>query len=230
MKPIGISPSRRTFLRSVSVIAPAATVAGVVGTSVASALTAPTPYQPRFFDDSQWAILNAAVDRLIPSDEHGPGAVEAGVSEFIDRQMNTPYGYGALWYMSGPFVKDAPPEFGYQLPQSPRELYRSGLAGLDQTVRKQIGRGFAELSTSERDEVLHRLEDGKLDVGEIPALVFFSQLLQNTREGYFCDPKHGGNKNMAAWRMINFPGARADFMDWVEQYGKRYPLPPSSSA
>jgi gluconate 2-dehydrogenase gamma chain len=55
-------------------------------------------------------------------------------------------------------------------------------------------------------------------------------LLQNTREGYFCDPKHGGNKGMAAWRMINFPGARADYIDWVEQYGRRYPLPPVSSA
>jgi gluconate 2-dehydrogenase gamma chain len=230
MKPIGISPSRRAFLRSAAAAAPAATIAGVIGTSAASALTSPQPYRPRYFNDVEWTTLNALVDRLIPADEQGPGAIEAGVGEFIDRQMNTPYGYGALWYMSAPFVKDAPPEFGYQLPQSPRELYRSALVNLNQAVQKQTGKSFADLTASEKDGVLHQLEAGKLDIGEIPASDFFAQLLQNTREGYFCDPKHGGNKGMAAWKMINFPGARGDFIDWVEQYGKRYPLPPSSSA
>ncbi len=58
--------------------------------------------------------------------------------------------------------------------------------------------------------------------------MFFGQLLQNTYEGYFCDPVHGGNRNMAAWKMIGFPGARADYMDWVHQYGVKYPLPPVS--
>ena len=51
-------------------------------------------------------------------------------------------------------------------------------------------------------------------------------LLQNTKEGYFSDPIHGGNKHMGGWKMIGFPGARADFMDWVDQYGKAYPIGP----
>jgi gluconate 2-dehydrogenase gamma chain len=229
MKPVGISPWRRAFLRGVAAAAPAATVAGVIGTSAASALTAPQPYRPRYFNDIEWTTLNALVDRLIPADEHGPGAIEAGVSEFIDRQMNTPYGYGALWYMNGPFLESASPEFGYQLPHSPRSLYRNALTGLDLAVQKQTGKRFGDLTASEKDGVLHQLETGKLNIGEIPTADFFAQLLQNTREGYFCDPKHGGNRDMAAWKMINFPGARADFMDWVEQYGERYPLPPSSS-
>jgi gluconate 2-dehydrogenase gamma chain len=230
MKPLGIIPSRRDFLRSVAAAAPAAVISGVAGTSAASALTASQPYQPRYFNETEWTTLNALVDRLIPADEHGPGGIEAGVTEFIDRQMSTPYGYGALWYMNGPFVKNTLPEFGYQLPHSPRRLYRSALAGLNQALRKRIGNTFANLIASEQDSVLHQLEAGQVDIGEIPASDFFTQLLQNTREGYFCDPKHGGNKDMAAWKMIHFPGARADFMDWVEQYGKRYPLPPSSSA
>lgn len=58
--------------------------------------------------------------------------------------------------------------------------------------------------------------------------MFFGQLLQNTREGYFCDPIHGGNKDLAAWKMIGFPGARADFMDFVNQNGKAYPYGPVS--
>jgi gluconate 2-dehydrogenase gamma chain len=44
--------------------------------------------------------------------------------------------------------------------------------------------------------------------------------------GYFCDPRHGGNKNMAAWKMIGYPGARADYADWVEVRNRPYPLPP----
>ncbi|STW69178.1 gluconate 2-dehydrogenase subunit gamma [Klebsiella pneumoniae] len=50
---------------------------------------------------------------------------------------------------------------------------------------------------------------------------------KNTREGFFSDPIHGGNKGMVGWTLINFPGARADFMDWVER-GERYPFPPVS--
>ena len=47
-----------------------------------------------------------------------------------------------------------------------------------------------------------------------------------TQEGYLADPIHGGNKNMGSWKMIGFPGTRADFIDWVEKYGARYPLSP----
>jgi gluconate 2-dehydrogenase gamma chain len=76
--------------------------------------------------------------------------------------------------------------------------------------------------------MLHQMEDDKLDIGQVRSSAFFSQLLQNTYEGYFCGPVHGGNRNMAAWAMIGFPGARADYMDWVRQYGVKYPLPPVS--
>ena len=50
--------------------------------------------------------------------------------------------------------------------------------------------------------------------------------MQNTKEGYLADPIHGGNKNLASWKMIGFPGARADFIDWVDKYGAHYPLRP----
>jgi gluconate 2-dehydrogenase gamma chain len=56
-------------------------------------------YTPAFFNADEWRFLNAFVDRLIPHDDVGPGAVEAGVPVFIDQQMNTKYGYGGLWFM-----------------------------------------------------------------------------------------------------------------------------------
>ena len=51
-------------------------------------------------------------------------------------------------------------------------------------------------------------------------------LLQNTVEGYFSDPIYGGNRDLGAWRMIGFPGARYDLRPWVSRYGEPYPLPP----
>ena len=83
-------------------------------------------YAPTFFTASEWAFVNAAVDRLIPSGDDGPGGVEAGVPEFIDRQMELPYGHGAYFYMRGPFQPNAPAELGYQLRHTPRELYGWG--------------------------------------------------------------------------------------------------------
>ncbi|HET6195069.1 MAG TPA: gluconate 2-dehydrogenase subunit 3 family protein, partial [Acetobacteraceae bacterium] len=71
-------------------------------------------YTPRFFSPEEWAFVNAASARLIPNDHLGPGAVQAGVPEYIDRQMDTPWASGALWYMRGPFDADAPATLGYQ--------------------------------------------------------------------------------------------------------------------
>ena len=55
--------------------------------------------------------------------------------------------------------------------------------------------------------MLKGLESGeiKLDDG-VDSKAFFAMLLQNTKEGYFSDPIYGGNKDMAAWKMIGFPG------------------------
>jgi gluconate 2-dehydrogenase gamma chain len=75
-------------------------------------------------------------------------------------------------------------------------------------MQKRYAKRSEQLDSSIKDSVIGELETGKIDIGAVPPHDFFAQLLQNTREGYFCDPRHGGNKGMAAWRMINFPGAR----------------------
>ena len=102
-------------------------VATIEGT-LAEAPTSETSYTPTFFNSVEWTFINAAVDRLIPSDGAGPGGLETGVSEFIDRQMELPYGHRAYFYLQGPFQPDAPATLGYQLRYTPRELYRSGIA------------------------------------------------------------------------------------------------------
>jgi gluconate 2-dehydrogenase gamma chain len=224
---------RRDFLRGAAGLAAASTLgAACTRTSerAADAARSPSapaaPYTPGYFSAAEWAFVNAAVDRLIPLDANGPGGVEAGVPVFLDRQMQLPYGHGAYWYMQGPYHPDAPPTLGYQLRQTPRELYRAGIALADRAARQAHGQAFAALDAGRRDALLSRLEAGQLPEDGALGAAFFALLLRNTREGYFADPMYGGNRGMAAWKMIGFPGARADFTDWIDQAGKPYPYGP----
>ena len=224
--------SRRDFLLRTIALAPAMAVGGTAMGALtvpmaAAASVAPRAarsYQPSWFTAEEFAFITAAVARLIPNDERGPGALEAGVPEFIDRQMNTPYATGNNWYMQGPFNPDLPKELGYQLPLVPQLIYRLGLADADAWSKQQHGKVFAQLSGEQQDALLTAFENGSATFPQLPAKTFFSFLLQNTREGYFSDPIHGGNQGMVGWKLIGFPGARADFMDWVAR-GERYPFP-----
>ncbi|SUB83546.1 Gluconate 2-dehydrogenase subunit 3 precursor [Pragia fontium] len=232
--------SRRDFLLKTITLVPAValgstgigTLAAPLSTQAAAKeqIAPPQPtrdYQPTFFTSEEFAFIKAAVSRLIPQDDRGPGALEAGVPEFIDRQMQTPYASGANWYMQGPFYPESDPALGYQLPLQPREIYRLGIHEANQYARNQTGKLFAELSTDQQDQLLMQFEAGKAEFQQVPSKIFFSALLQNTHEGFFSDPIHGGNQGLVGWTLIGFPGARADFMDWVER-NEAYPFPPVS--
>ncbi|MEM5312561.1 gluconate 2-dehydrogenase subunit 3 family protein [Paraburkholderia sp. JHI869] len=233
---------RRRFLRQVLAIVPAATVAtGATITQSAcdsnsghreareDAADNSARHHPTFFTDVEWIFIHAAVDRLIPEDSLGPGAVKAGVPEYIDRQMEMPYGHGKLWYMQGPFHTDQAPEMGYQLNLTPRDIYRNGIKECDEYCAKQYsGKAFSKLDVATQETVLHAVEKGQVHFESVPAKVFFSYLLANTKEGFLADPIYGGNKNMVGWKMVGFPGARADYMDWIDQPGVKYPYGPVS--
>ena len=183
-------------------------------------------YKATFLNAAEWAFVLAACDRLIPADNIGPSAGQAGVPEFIDRHMQTPYASGDIWYMQGPFV-EAAPQFGYQGRLPVRDILRVGIKGIDAHCQKRFsGKTLAQIGHADQEALLKAAEAGKLELEDISAKEFFTQLLNETRMGYFCDPKHGGNKNMSAWKMIGYPGMRADYTDWVEVRNQPYPLPP----
>lgn len=227
------SPSRRSLIKSLVFVPMGVGVAGALhGVTGANASSTnapegkPDPYSPTFFTQDEWRFLGAAVDRLIPHDEHGPGAVESGVLEFLDRHMQTPYAAGDIWYMQGPFL-EAPAEFGYQGKLPLRDIIRVGIKAVDAyCVSNFSGKKFADLGTAKQEALLKDMEGGKVKLDDISSKLFFSNLLNETRNGYFADPKHGGNKNMGAWKMIGYPGMRADYLDWVEVRDKPYPIGP----
>jgi gluconate 2-dehydrogenase gamma chain len=219
---------RRQLLLGAGPAAATLAVAGLAGGAGAAEAIPAGSYAPTFFSSVEWSFIKAAVGRLIPSDGAGPGGIEVGIPEFIDRQMELPYGYGAYFYLSGPFLSGLPPELGYQLRHTPRELYRLGIAEANAAARQQQGEVFAELAVADQDHFLGMMEKEEVQFPSVPASAVFAQLLSNTKEGYFADSLYGGNRGMAAWKWIGFPGARADFTDWLDQAGRAYPYGPVS--
>ncbi|HEV7346217.1 MAG TPA: gluconate 2-dehydrogenase subunit 3 family protein [Devosia sp.] len=184
-----------------------------------------------FFNDEEAQFIEAAVERLIPADPEWPGAGWAGVLYYIDRQLAAGYGAGARMYLDGPWVPDAPPQFGYQLRQSPAELYRIGIAETRLFVRERSNQQeFWDLDPGGMDRVLQALESGEAALPSIPSPVFFETLLANTIEGFFADPAYGGNRDMVGWRMVGFPGAYAAYIDVVEDHGVAFERRPISFA
>jgi gluconate 2-dehydrogenase gamma chain len=193
--------------------------------------TPPVPVRPgpwMFFTADEAALIEAAVDRLVPQDDRGPGGKDAGCAVFIDRQLAGPYGRAAGLYMKPPFMPGAATQ-GYQMPDAPAARYRAGLKALADYIKSTFqGKSFHELVPLDQDKVLSGLESGSIDLNGVKSAEFFELLLQNTQEGLFADPIYGGNRDMAGWKLVGFPGARYDYRDWVERHNEPYPLPPVS--
>lgn len=224
--PVSFRPGRRQFLQlsAGSLAAAGFWPAAAFGQESLPPLE---DYPRAFFTDAEWAFVLAAVARLIPSEGDGPGALEARVPVFIDRELSGDFGSAADWYMAGPHQPDAEPEFGWQSPLAPAEVYRQAIPLFDAWCETSFGTAFSALPASAQDEALTALEEGAVPLP--PELRdFFDLLLANTKEGYLSDPIHGGNHQMAAWVHIGFPGARAHYREWVEQHNVPYPLGPVS--
>jgi gluconate 2-dehydrogenase gamma chain len=178
-----------------------------------------------FFNREEAQFIEAAVARLIPIDEN-PGAIEAGVPNYLDKQLSGAWGAGERLYMSGPW-EPTRPGLGYQLPLTPGELFHTGIKAINAELNKS-GRPFWEMSAERQDEYLHKLEAGGIDLNGVPSEIFFSQLWGMTVEGFFSDPVYGGNKDMVGWKMIGFPGAYASYHDLIDKHGIKLERAPVS--
>jgi gluconate 2-dehydrogenase gamma chain len=219
--------SRRNFL-----IASATASAAACSRSAPNNLGPEYPEQtradaPLYLNASERRFIAAACARIIPQDDLGPGAVEAGVPDFIDRQLAGPFGQATTWYMQGPWAKGSEQQ-GYQLKFTPAEMYRHAIRNVDDYCTKQHGKAFADLGADIQDTVLGELEKGSAELADVPAKTFFGILLQNVIEGFLADPMYGGNKDFIGWKLVGFPGPRYNYVDEIEQFGKPYPLPPVS--
>jgi gluconate 2-dehydrogenase gamma chain len=207
--------SRRDLFRGAGAL-------GLTATTVRAQPAAQTPAREpyRFFNAQEAAFVEAAVDRLIPPDSQWPGAKDAGVPIYIDRQLDGPFGRGNRMYMAGPWKQGLPGQ-GYQLPMTPAQLYRTSLTAIAKNMEGNGG-PLAGRSPDNQDAYLKSLEAGEVDLGGFSSAIFFETLLANTIEGFFADPAYGGNRDMAGWRMIGFPGAHAGFLGLYTHHGMKF--------
>lgn len=236
--------NRREALRSLGALTASVTVAPYVGANqlknvpLETALSdgsLPRPARVDGFsvlvEDSDRKTLAAAFDRLIPADDYGPSATDAGCLEFLDDQLAGDYGAGKALYLQAP-LKPENEEALMGSPQflaTPKERYATGVKALEAYAQKAHGKAFADLSDDQIDEILTGLEAGDISLGDdVDGQAFFELMLQNVREGYLADPMYGGNRGMAGWKMVGFPGARYDYRPYIDRRGEDLGLIPVS--
>ncbi|MFC4278572.1 gluconate 2-dehydrogenase subunit 3 family protein [Achromobacter aloeverae] len=202
-------------------LAPEARAQAPAADPSATTAAAPPAAAPtwKFFNAEEAALMDAIAARLIPADDLGPGAKEAGVTAFIDGQLAGAWGTGDQFYRNGPYAPGTPQQ-GYQLSYTPAEMFRTGLARFRDAVgRAHGGQDFAALDAAAQDALLTRMQAGQLDFSPLPAAIFFAALLDATIEGFFSDPIHGGNRDMVGWKLVQFPGAYASYSNDIERHG-----------
>jgi gluconate 2-dehydrogenase gamma chain len=164
----------------------------VYGSALWAMLTMPRPRALRaaeesthreVFSEAEWKTVEAITGRIIPTD-HEPGAIEANCVNFIDKALAH---------------EDA----------KLKPLYAKGLAGLDAVSKRWFEKAFVALSSEQQDEILAALESGKAKGwprGDTKAGEFFTAVRAHTLIGFLADPKYGGNRDYAGWKVAGYPG------------------------
>jgi hypothetical protein len=174
------------------------------------------------------SMLEAVVETIIPSDSNGPGAKEAGVIYFIDRQLASDYGTCGIMYMEGPFVlsgqqgpitvdgityahgtplQSVTAGTHYQYAMDMRYFWKWGLDALQTYSNTAYGSNFQSLSAADQVSVLRDIWADKPSTfnGIVPS-DFAWELFFMTWSGFLTDPLYGGNRNMVGWSLLGFNG------------------------
>lgn len=136
----------------------------------------------RFLTVDEGRTLAAACDQIIPPDED-PGAAWAGVVNYVDLQL-----CGPLKHL--------------------RNSYRWGIAAIDRSSQVLWHASFAELSSARQIELLTKMEMGQAPADawtQISSTEFFGLLVDQTMQGFYGDPRHGGNRERVSWKMLGVP-------------------------
>lgn len=139
-------------------------------------------YKPfRFFDMDEAICMAAICEQIIPADNFGPGATEAGVIYYIDKQLDEIFTWD-------------------------RDTYRNGLIAIQESSNELHGKNFEELDFDEQTRFLENMESGTIpgnywennSAGDL-----FSLMIRHCMQGFYGPPRHGGNKNYISYRLLN---------------------------
>ena len=147
-------------------------------------------------EPAQLRVLEAVAERIFPATDT-PGATAIGAVEYIVRAL------------AGDYPEEIP-------------IYERGLGEIDRHALKRFGKNFTELEESHRDAVLSDFEHGRVDFEG--AADFFETVRCHVLEGVFGEPEYGGNRDLAGWRIVDFPGQQHGYPD--AYINRRVDLPP----
>jgi gluconate 2-dehydrogenase gamma chain len=187
-----------------------------------------------FFNIHEAETVDALVSRIMPGTADDPGAHEAGVVFYIDRNLGgVNQGYSLKTYTQGPFpvvseepvdvsqasnrysydyvpiAQDLIARYGFQSVLSPQDIYRRGIPYVDAYAQSLFQANFVDLTPEQQDQILTDMDEDKATgFGGPSAKAFFTQLRNDTIEGMFSDPMYGGNRGLVGWTLIGYPGAQ----------------------
>ncbi|MFW5657005.1 MAG: gluconate 2-dehydrogenase subunit 3 family protein [Bacteroidota bacterium] len=167
--------SRRSFIKaSASVTAGIGLGFGLVGCS-----NNRQNAHLRYLTPDEESLLDALTSQIIPTDED-PGAHEANVVNFIDKQLVFHY-------------------------KNQQDFYRVNLSKLQQTCRGARKAVFESLPSEEQIAFMEAMEMGELPTENWTAeeqAAFFRTLVSHSMQGFYGSPRHGGNKDYVSYRML----------------------------
>jgi len=170
---------------------------------------------PAWLTESEMQTLRSVVDRLIPAGD-GPGALEAGAADYIDRFLGAfTFDPPLIWAggpTSGRFGGKARYSEFHRLSAIdelswrtriegslgvPEREFNGPVTGLQQIYREglaALGDDFGECDPQERDSRLRANPE------------FTSIVFRHVCEGTYGAPEYGGNKELCGWIAIDFAG------------------------
>ena len=119
--------------------------------------------------------LASLCNQIIPEDQD-LGAASAGVVNYIDVQLSSHL-------------------------KRMKEVYRWGIAQLNDLSFERYGKRFASLSDQQQIEFLTTIDSNQA-WKDTSLHEFFRIVVDHTMQGFYGDPRHGGNRNRASWAML----------------------------
>ena len=197
------SNPRRTFLLQAAGLTGAGSLLKAASPADAAGATAPVPsaapdaasvpYQSLSPDEA--TFIEALVNVMCPADEYSPNGVDCGIAAYIDRQLAGPYGKGDGRYLQGPF-RSGIPQLGLQLPLTPEQFCKAGIAAANAACMHEHGKPFEQLTPAQADEFLMAVAADRVPAAELSLALWFNALIYRLFvEGCFADPMYGGNRD-----------------------------------
>jgi gluconate 2-dehydrogenase gamma chain len=180
--------SRRNLLKSVGIVG-AAFGSGTAGGVIAQESQSQKSSSPltrealEVLTSNEAETLESICNCLVPSDDAGPGALEARAIHYIDKSLASHNKYA-------------------------RELYMVSLEAINSFSEQTRGKPFRELISDHQNSILLALQNNQVPGCSPSGSEFFNMVRSHTIDGTFCDPYYGGNQNFVGWDMLKYPGIR----------------------